>query len=159
MDEIPLKAVDFNILISTWNIRHFGDLTQKWISRPKDSPKSLSKIPRTDNKLFSELFSEYRYDEIKTHSHSKSNLSLNEARLYYGFAINAVRNEINLTRLIGNSEIIHEWMVGSGKELFEKFKRKFKDNYLLNRNSINFIIRSYSITKKFFLGLIGLIQA
>ncbi|MHA2313395.1 MAG: hypothetical protein ACXADF_18060 [Candidatus Thorarchaeota archaeon] len=27
---IPSKTVDDNLIIATWNIRHFGDLTEKW---------------------------------------------------------------------------------------------------------------------------------
>ncbi len=36
--EISKKNED-NILIATWNIRAFGDLTQKWTADKKDSPK------------------------------------------------------------------------------------------------------------------------
>lgn len=34
--EIPPKALDRNLLIATWNICHFGDLTEKWQSGPGD---------------------------------------------------------------------------------------------------------------------------
>lgn len=37
--KIPPKKLDRNILIATWNIRAFGNLTRKWISREEDSPK------------------------------------------------------------------------------------------------------------------------
>ena len=37
--KIPPKKLDRNILIATWNIRAFGNLTRKWISRGEDSPK------------------------------------------------------------------------------------------------------------------------
>ena len=36
---IPAKAVDRNLLIATWNIRSFGNLTEKWESDEDDSPK------------------------------------------------------------------------------------------------------------------------
>jgi hypothetical protein len=36
--EIPKKSVDKNLLIGTWNIRHFGDLTEKWVVSENDSP-------------------------------------------------------------------------------------------------------------------------
>ena len=36
---IPAKALDHNLLIATWNIRAFGDLTEKWRAGPQDSPK------------------------------------------------------------------------------------------------------------------------
>ena len=37
--ELPPKAIDRNLLIATWNIRGFGDLTEKWEAGPNDSPK------------------------------------------------------------------------------------------------------------------------
>jgi len=37
--DIPAKALDRNLLIATWNIRAFGDLTEKWQSDEKDTPK------------------------------------------------------------------------------------------------------------------------
>ena len=37
--DIPAKVLDYNLLIATWNIRAFGDLTEKWKSEAKDSPK------------------------------------------------------------------------------------------------------------------------
>jgi len=36
--EIPGKT-DSNLLVGTWNLRAFGDLTSKWQSGPDDSPK------------------------------------------------------------------------------------------------------------------------
>lgn len=36
---IPSKMLDRNLLIATWNIRAFGDITQKWISNAGDSPR------------------------------------------------------------------------------------------------------------------------
>ena len=36
---IPAKKLDQNLLIATWNIRAFGDLTRKWKSNGNDSPK------------------------------------------------------------------------------------------------------------------------
>lgn len=37
--KIPSKKIDKNILIATWNIRAFGNLTRKWDSDDSDSPK------------------------------------------------------------------------------------------------------------------------
>jgi endonuclease/exonuclease/phosphatase family metal-dependent hydrolase len=37
--KIPAKKLDKNLLIATWNIRAFGDLTKKWQSEDGDSPK------------------------------------------------------------------------------------------------------------------------
>lgn len=36
---IPPKALDYNLLIATWNIRAFGGLTKKWKSGANDTPK------------------------------------------------------------------------------------------------------------------------
>ncbi|GJM32814.1 MAG: deoxyribonuclease [Saprospiraceae bacterium] len=36
---IPAKHLDRNVLIATWNIRAFGDLTRKWASEEEDSPR------------------------------------------------------------------------------------------------------------------------
>lgn len=38
-DKIPAKKIERNLLIATWNIRGFGDLTRKEISKSSDSPK------------------------------------------------------------------------------------------------------------------------
>jgi exonuclease III len=37
--KIPAKKLEKNLLIATWNIRAFGDITRKEISGSKDSPK------------------------------------------------------------------------------------------------------------------------
>jgi len=37
--KIPAKKIDRNLLIGTWNIRAFGNLTRKWKSDEDDSPK------------------------------------------------------------------------------------------------------------------------
>ena len=37
--KIPAKKLDQNLLIATWNIRAFGNLTRKWKSDENDSPK------------------------------------------------------------------------------------------------------------------------
>ncbi len=31
-EDLPAKALDRNLLIATWNVRAFGDLTEKWVS-------------------------------------------------------------------------------------------------------------------------------
>ena len=36
---IPPKALDRNLLVATWNLRAFGELTDKWAAGPKDSPQ------------------------------------------------------------------------------------------------------------------------
>ena len=39
LDETLPGKDDLNLLIGTWNVRAFGDLTEKWASGPRDSPK------------------------------------------------------------------------------------------------------------------------
>lgn len=36
---IPPRVLDRNLLVATWNLRAFGDLTEKWRSESGDSPK------------------------------------------------------------------------------------------------------------------------
>ena len=36
---IPAKQVDRNLLVATWNVRAFGDVTKKWRSAATDTPK------------------------------------------------------------------------------------------------------------------------
>jgi endonuclease/exonuclease/phosphatase family metal-dependent hydrolase len=38
-ERIPLKALDNNLLVATWNLRAFGDLTSKWVAEAGDTPK------------------------------------------------------------------------------------------------------------------------
>jgi len=40
LDEgVPAKALDRNLLVATWNMRAFGDLTEEWASSEDDTPK------------------------------------------------------------------------------------------------------------------------
>jgi endonuclease/exonuclease/phosphatase family metal-dependent hydrolase len=42
---LPLKNIDKNLLVATWNLRSFGNLTRKWESLISDTPKrDLSSI-------------------------------------------------------------------------------------------------------------------
>ena len=38
-ESLPPRILDRSLLIGTWNLRHFGGLTEKWASEPGDSPK------------------------------------------------------------------------------------------------------------------------
>jgi endonuclease/exonuclease/phosphatase family metal-dependent hydrolase len=38
-EKIPQKALDTNLLVASWNLRGFGDLTEKWLAEPNDTPK------------------------------------------------------------------------------------------------------------------------
>ena len=37
--EVPAKVLDHNLLVATWNVRAFGDLTEKWVAGDNDVPK------------------------------------------------------------------------------------------------------------------------
>lgn len=37
--KVPLKELDRNLIIATWNLRDFCNLTRKWMSDTKDSPR------------------------------------------------------------------------------------------------------------------------
>jgi endonuclease/exonuclease/phosphatase family metal-dependent hydrolase len=37
--DVPAKVLDYNLLVATWNLRAFGDLTTKWEAGPRDTPK------------------------------------------------------------------------------------------------------------------------
>lgn len=37
--QIPVKKLERNLLIATWNLRSFGNLTRKWASEASDSPR------------------------------------------------------------------------------------------------------------------------
>lgn len=39
-NKLPPKHLDHNVLIATWNIRAFGDLTEQWTEVVHGSPKS-----------------------------------------------------------------------------------------------------------------------
>ncbi len=36
---IPVRCIDRNLLVATWNLRAFGGLTGKWVAGNDDSPK------------------------------------------------------------------------------------------------------------------------
>jgi endonuclease/exonuclease/phosphatase family metal-dependent hydrolase len=38
-EEVPAKALDRNLLVATWNVRAFGDLSDTWERGEKDDPK------------------------------------------------------------------------------------------------------------------------
>lgn len=38
-EDIPAKVLDSNLIIATWNLRAFGDLTEKWEAGAADVPK------------------------------------------------------------------------------------------------------------------------
>jgi endonuclease/exonuclease/phosphatase family metal-dependent hydrolase len=57
-DAVPARRVDRNLLIATWNVRAFGDVTPKWRSSAGDSPRR----DLTDVALITEIVS--RFDVV-----------------------------------------------------------------------------------------------
>lgn len=39
LDAVPAKELDRNLLVGTWNLRMFADMTEKWRAEENDSPK------------------------------------------------------------------------------------------------------------------------
>ena len=60
-NEIPKKALDKNLLIATWNIRSFGDLTEKWTVTDNDSPKRNLHALRCITEIISRFTGEYDF--------------------------------------------------------------------------------------------------
>ncbi len=52
-NDIPAKILDNNLLIATWNIRAFGDLTEKWDSADTDTPKRDLRALRSIGEIIS----------------------------------------------------------------------------------------------------------
>ena len=36
--DLPPKIPDSNVLIATWNLRMFGNITENWVGKPHESP-------------------------------------------------------------------------------------------------------------------------
>ena len=54
-EKIPAKVLDRNLLIATWNLRMFGDLTEKWQSLEEDVPRrehAVGALHRRDRVTF-----------------------------------------------------------------------------------------------------------
>jgi hypothetical protein len=111
------------------NLDEYGLLAGIFILS-KDSHEFLSVTPREDDNLFVEVYSEYLYEDSFRFSHSPSIKSLVDAELPHGIVEKAVTNVIDITDLTENADAyIHEWTVGPGKMLFNKFTEKFKEKF------------------------------
>ena len=64
---IPRKVLDNNLLLSTWNIRSFGNLTEKWAAGYGDRPKrDLHALLR-----IGEIISRHACPELQFHRESR----------------------------------------------------------------------------------------
>jgi hypothetical protein len=52
-EDIPAKVLDSNLIIATWNLRSFGDLTEKWEAGTADVPKRDLHAVRTIAEIIS----------------------------------------------------------------------------------------------------------
>lgn len=136
-EKIPSKELDRNLLIASWNIRAFGNLTRKWWSDEKDSPRRdlhsiyciaeiLSRFDviavqevkanlralRDTLKLLGEHWSMILTDTNKSNSG-------NDERMAYLFDT----RRVNLSGLAGEIVIPNEWVNDPEKVIREQFVR------------------------------------
>ncbi|MDY7394000.1 endonuclease/exonuclease/phosphatase family protein [Aureibaculum sp. 2210JD6-5] len=132
--KIPSKKLDDNLLIATWNIRAFGNLTRKWESDKDDSPKRdlhsilciYEIIKRFDVIAIQEVKSNIRAlrDTIKLLGNNWSLIltdvskgsSGNGERMAYLFDMRRVQ----LSGLAGELVVPNEWTKGLRKNVLEE---------------------------------------
>ncbi|WP_117884241.1 endonuclease/exonuclease/phosphatase family protein [Aureibaculum luteum] len=148
-EKIPSKKLDENLLIATWNIRAFGNLTRKWDSDKDDSPKRdlhsilciCEIIKRFDVIAIQEVKSNIRAlrDTLKVLG---SNWSLILTDVSKGSSGNGERmaylfdtRRVQLSGLAGELVVPNEWTKGLKKDVLqEQFVRtpyavSFKSNH------------------------------
>ncbi len=136
-EKVPSKELDRNLLIATWNIRAFGDLTRKWISDKKDSPRRdlhsifciAEILSRFDVIAVQEVKSNLRAlrDTLKILGDNWSMIltdanksdSGNDERMAYLFDT----RRVNLSGLAGEIVIPNEWVNDPEKVIHEQFVR------------------------------------
>ncbi len=136
-DKIPSKELDKNLLIASWNIRAFGNLTREWMSKESDSPRRdlhsifciAEILRRFDVIAVQEVKSNLRalrdtlkllgdnWSMILTDTNKGS--SGNEERMAYLFDT----RRLNLSGLAGELVIPNEWVNNPDKVLKEQFVR------------------------------------
>lgn len=133
-NKIPAKQLDRNLLIASWNIRAFGDLTRKWASDEKDTPKRdmhailciAEILRRFDVIAVQEVKSNLRSlrDTLKILGPEWSMILTDVTK---GKAGNAERmayifdtRRLNLSGLAGELVIPDEWLKQTGKDALKK---------------------------------------
>ena len=136
-EKIPSKELDKNLLIASWNIRAFGNLTREWMSKESDSPRRdlhsifciAEILRRFDVIAVQEVKSNLRalrdtlkllgdnWSMILTDTNKGS--SGNEERMAYLFDT----RRLNLSGLAGELVIPNEWVNNPDKVLKEQFVR------------------------------------
>ncbi len=133
-DKIPARQLDKNLLIATWNIRAFGNLTRKWESDEDDSPKRdlhsilciTEIIKRFDVIAIQEIKANIRAlrDTLKLLGDNWSLIltdvnkgdSGNGERMGYLFD----KRRVQLSGLAGELVVPNEWTKGVKKDVLEK---------------------------------------
>ena len=136
-EKIPSKELDRNLLIASWNIRAFGNLTREWMSKESDSPRRdlhsifciAEILRRFDVIAVQEVKSNLRAlrDTLKLLGDNWSMILTdtnkgsggNEERMAYLFDT----RRLNLSGLAGELVIPNEWVNNPDKVLKEQFVR------------------------------------
>ena len=136
-EKIPSKELDRNLLIASWNIRGFGNLTRKWWSEEKDSPRRdlhsiyciAEILSRFDVIAIQEVKANLRalrdtlkllgdhWSMILTDTNKSD--SGNDERMAYLFDT----RRVNLSGLAGEIVIPNEWVNDPEKVIREQFVR------------------------------------
>ena len=136
-EKIPSKELDRNLLIASWNIRGFGNLTRKWWSDEKDSPRRdlhsiyciAEILSRFDVIAIQEVKANLRalrdtlkllgdhWSMILTDTNKSD--SGNDERMAYLFDT----RRVNLSGLAGEIVIPNEWVNDPEKVIREQFVR------------------------------------
>ncbi|MGJ8550901.1 endonuclease/exonuclease/phosphatase family protein [Winogradskyella wichelsiae] len=144
--KIPSKKLDRNLLIATWNIRAFGNLTRKWDSDDEDSPKrDLHSIL-----CIAEIIK--RFDIIAVQEVKDNIRALRDTLKVLGFNWSLILTDVNKGR-VGNGERMaylfdtrRVQLSGLAGELVvpEEWGDEIKDNALANQ----FVRSPYAVSFK-----------
>lgn len=137
-EKIPAKQIERNLLIASWNIRAFGDLTRTWQSGPDDAPRRDLMSVRYIAEIISR-FDVIAIQEVKANIRAfRDTLKIlgknwsfiltdvnagaagNDERMAYLFDT----RRVNLSGLAGEIVVPKEWLKEASEEaLTEQFVR------------------------------------
>lgn len=137
-EKIPAKQIERNLLIASWNIRAFGDLTRTWQSGPDDAPRRDLMSVRYIAEIISR-FDVIAIQEVKANIRAfRDTLKIlgknwsfiltdvnagaagNDERMAYLFDT----RRVNLSGLAGEIVVPKEWLKEANEEaLTEQFVR------------------------------------
>lgn len=133
-EKVPPKQLDRNLLIATWNIRGFGDLTRSWISQEGDSPRRdlhsvhciAEIIRRFDVIAIQEVKSNIRAlrDTLKILGNEWSMIltDVNQGSVGNGERMSYLfdTRRVNLSGLAGELVVPDEWRSGVSKNVMQE---------------------------------------